>query len=358
MSIFVKEDDFISTEINKAKKLECCKCKLISHKNYCIQCGHCICEQCIINNNKCLIDNKEIIKQENAFQFPFLYYMLKDLKIKCPFNCNGCLWIDNYEKYIRHHFNECKYKEIKNHFLQLNDCKTENNLTESDQNINESLTKSCLNFSDSSFKEEKMTNDLNSDNSYEFNTIKNSHEIYDYSISNSEINIKENHNSKSENETENENFKYLNDDDIPIIPFKNGIHEENLTSTIMELKEFERIIVQNNNASKYHTFKYIYPQELYLGFECQITIKGKSGKNISIGTFSDNIKKYQELFSVKEDPEFFELGNKIKIVYTKNNFLIKDENYKKSITRCLYEKAKHFLCIILKNKNDVIELNF
>ena len=377
MSLFVETDDFITTEINKAKKFECFKCKLVSHKNYCIECGHCICEQCIKNNNKCLIDDKEIIEKGNAFQFSFTYLMLKDLKLKCHFNSKGCSWEDKYEKYVKYHFNECEYKKDINSFSQLNSCKIENNIATDDPEITKSPTCNCPTVvqdnnikndknSDSNFKEENTVldnfddcqndDDLNSENSYELNMIKNSHEIYDYSVSNSELNIKESDNLK--NETETENSKLINDDDIPIAPFKNEAYEEHLASSIIEIKEFESIIIQNNNASKSNPFKYICPQELFIGFECQIMIKGKSGKNISIGTFSDNNKNYQELLSLKKDPEFFEIDNIIKIEYTKNNFMIKDNRYKKSVTRNLYENDKYFLYVILKNKGDIIELKF
>ena len=114
MSKGIYTKDFLFEYRYKAKRFECFDCKLVSPKNYLIECKHCICQNCL--NEKeyeiCPFDNNKIIfdgKYLTAFQFVILENILNPFIMKCIFH--GCSWAGKYQNFIENHYDKCKYKK-------------------------------------------------------------------------------------------------------------------------------------------------------------------------------------------------------------------------------------------------------
>ena len=52
MKTGIYTSDFLLEDQIKAKTYECVKCNLISQYNYCIDCNHCICNECYKQTKK------------------------------------------------------------------------------------------------------------------------------------------------------------------------------------------------------------------------------------------------------------------------------------------------------------------
>ena len=111
MSIGIYSHNFYFEYRERAKAFECFKCKLVSPKNYIIECKHCICQLCSKSCKICEIDKTFIIlngKNQNAFQYNIINNLLSSFIIKCIFA--NCDYIETYGNFINKHYPQCKFK--------------------------------------------------------------------------------------------------------------------------------------------------------------------------------------------------------------------------------------------------------
>ena len=109
--IFTK--DFLPDDQSKAKTYECMNCTMVSEMNYCIDCNHCICTECLKKIKKCPLDNR-IIDENTSFSFNFIgSNLLEALKLFCIYKYNGCPWEGTKKQLEELHYNKCPYKDNK-----------------------------------------------------------------------------------------------------------------------------------------------------------------------------------------------------------------------------------------------------
>ena len=105
--------NFLSKYFNRSKNFECFDCKLISPKNYFIECQHCICQRCLPNNKYCSLCPNQRIKVDGdnptAFQFILTEIILNPYLMKCVFN--PCEWQGTYHDFIKVHYQECDFRK-------------------------------------------------------------------------------------------------------------------------------------------------------------------------------------------------------------------------------------------------------
>ena len=114
-SIGIYATDFINKYYTRAKNFECFNCKLVSPKNYFIECQHCICKKCLKKSRFCFYCHNQsiIIDGENptAFQFILTEIILNSFLTRCVFA--PCGWEGTFNDFIKLHYKECRYKKGK-----------------------------------------------------------------------------------------------------------------------------------------------------------------------------------------------------------------------------------------------------
>ena len=105
--------DFQPEDQYKAKTYECMNCSLVSEFNYCIDCNHCICTECLKTIKKCPLDNR-IIDENTSFSFNFIgSNLLEALKVYCIYKYNGCPWEGTKKQLEEMHYSKCPYQDNK-----------------------------------------------------------------------------------------------------------------------------------------------------------------------------------------------------------------------------------------------------
>ena len=105
--------DFLPEDQYKAKTYECMNCTLVSEFNYCIDCNHCICTECLKTIKKCPLDNR-IIDENTSFSFNFIgSNLLEALKVYCIYKNNGCPWEGTKKQLEEMHYSKCPYQDNK-----------------------------------------------------------------------------------------------------------------------------------------------------------------------------------------------------------------------------------------------------
>ena len=105
--------DFQPEDQYKAKTYECMNCTLVSEFNYCIDCNHCICTECLKTIKKCPLDNR-IIDENTSFSFNFIgSNLLEALKVYCIYKYNGCPWEGTKKQLEEMHYSKCPYQDNK-----------------------------------------------------------------------------------------------------------------------------------------------------------------------------------------------------------------------------------------------------
>ena len=105
--------DFLPEDQYKAKTYECMNCTLVSEFNYCIDCNHCICTECLKTIKKCPLDNR-IIDENTSFSFNFIgANLLEALKVYCIYKYNGCPWEGTKKQLEEMHYSKCPYQDNK-----------------------------------------------------------------------------------------------------------------------------------------------------------------------------------------------------------------------------------------------------
>ena len=119
MNIGVYTMDFIPEDQSKAKTYECMKCSLVSEYNYCIDCNHCICTECLKHIKKCPIDNR-VIDENTSFRFNYIgNNLLEALKINCIYKSNGCPWIGTKKQLEDIHYHKCLYRDNRRKLIDM-----------------------------------------------------------------------------------------------------------------------------------------------------------------------------------------------------------------------------------------------
>ena len=111
LNIGIYTKDFIQEDQFKAKTYECVNCNLVSEFNYCIDCNHCICTECLKNIKKCPIDNR-VIDENTSFRFNYIgNNLLEALRVYCIYRNNGCPWIGTKKQLEEIHYHKCLYRD-------------------------------------------------------------------------------------------------------------------------------------------------------------------------------------------------------------------------------------------------------
>ena len=119
MNIGVYTIDFLPEDQSKAKTYECMKCSLVSEYNYCIDCNHCICTECLKHIKKCPIDNR-VIDENSSFRFNYIgNNLLEALKINCIYKSNGCPWIGTKKQLEDIHYHKCLYRDNRRKLIDM-----------------------------------------------------------------------------------------------------------------------------------------------------------------------------------------------------------------------------------------------
>ena len=112
--------DFLPEDQSKAKTYECINCSMVSEFNYCIDCNHCICTECLKKIKKCPADNR-IIDENTSFSFNFIgNNLLEALKLYCIYKYNGCSWEGTKKQLEEMHYNKCPFKDSKRKLENIN----------------------------------------------------------------------------------------------------------------------------------------------------------------------------------------------------------------------------------------------
>ena len=118
--------NFLKKYTNRVKNFECFNCKLVSPKNFFIECQHCICQKCLHKKKFCsLCPNQKIeTKGENptAFQFLLTEIIINPYYMYCIFP--PCGWQGSYQDFISTHYYDCEYRKHdelkKEYFIDFN----------------------------------------------------------------------------------------------------------------------------------------------------------------------------------------------------------------------------------------------
>ena len=112
--------DFLPEDQSKAKTYECINCSMVSENNYCIDCNHCICTECLKKIKKCPIDNR-IIDENTSFSFNFIgNNLLEALKVFCIYKYNGCTWMGTKKQLEEMHYHKCQFRDDKRKLVEMN----------------------------------------------------------------------------------------------------------------------------------------------------------------------------------------------------------------------------------------------
>jgi len=360
--------DFLPEDQSKAKTYECMKCSLVSEYNYCIDCNHCICTECLKHIKKCPIDNR-VIDENTSFRFNYIgNNLLEALKINCIYKSNGCPWIGTKKQLEDIHYHKCLYRDNRRKLIDMsginnfNRCenngiinginsniedninnrkmmlrkKTKKKNVEYDEDLDEESSNS--NFSELYLgKDESSVVEVdNSDNEYGVNIIKN----FDGNDKKKYINL----NADDENNIMN-NLNIINkrekkeNNGLKIIKINNK-NENFVNNDFLNKKKYKKNYIEinnNNNSMKKSDFNIIKSNKKNMDVIklSSDDIFGKENKNII----------QNDLINIKDD---------ISIIKPKKNIIniIEDINYikqKKDIIS-LMEDSK--MEEIEKNKNN------
>ena len=213
---------FLDIYEERSKNLECCKCGLISPKNYIIECNHCICQKCLKYENFCTkCKNQNIVtsgEDPTAFQFIVTEQILNPYRMKCIFE--QCDWKGAYLDFIKTHSKQCEFREnyilfneyfeeFKNKEYKKEDNKR-NNRSKSEFKVNRKNKKNSTIYLDESDDD----GNVEEINNYEEKSVNELNHNYTLAKINQEKSNLENHNNFLRPHNENHEIIYLKDDNI------------------------------------------------------------------------------------------------------------------------------------------------
>ena len=149
INIGIYTKDFIQEDQYKAKTYECVNCNLVSEYNYCIDCNHCICTECLKKTKKCPLDNR-IIDENTSFRFNYIgNNLLEALRVNCIYRNNGCPWIGTKKQLEEIHYHKCLYRDNRRKLIDMGNMNNfdifgNNNINNVINNIEENNRKMML----------------------------------------------------------------------------------------------------------------------------------------------------------------------------------------------------------------------
>lgn len=340
MNVGIYTKDFIPEDQSKARTYECLNCNLVSEYNYCIDCNHCICTECLKQIKKCPIDNR-IIDENTSFRFNFIgNNLLEGLKINCIFKNNGCTWIGTKKQLEEIHYQKCLYRDNRRKLVDMNtmngfstfeNYNNFNNNNIINNNIEENLNKKMMLRKKPKKKNIEYDEDLDGDSScsdfskmYLGNDessvveVENSFDEYDkdkFNNFNKKLFNKNNFNNKNEeiiklSNDDNNLMSYIknsgNNNGIKIISINKRDNNEFINKKtdkkIIQIKnDFKMNDIKNNNKKKLDVVK-IYSNDFY---EENNKIQNDL---IEIKNDKNYMKPRKDIISLEEDNEIIEIN--------------------------------------------------
>lgn len=395
-------NDFYPEDREYAKEYECFVCQKVSPNNYCLSCSHCICSYCIKYKNieKCQIHNEiAIVKNLTTFRNKLIgEALLNNLKMKCIFYQEGCMWCGFFKNFKAKHLPICKiYLKYKLKEKSINNDKEDNNnsgndntlqkdlLEEEKSNINEKknyLEKEInedYNYDDKYIDNEIAINNYQCENNYLNKKRKNSIDIEKYNNDNSSfsssdfrksekdkfsIEIKENQSSSHYINIDSFDKEMLLSEDNDLDSNYNSFQSENSSSYENYEQMNNQILIDSNLTLNIFPYYYYFTEPLYYSFTCLIkTIKRnilKDEEEISFGLTNMDNNEYSEIISTKNDKWKIFKGDLYRISYDNNLFLVYLENDKNNCIKIPFkfnENIKYYPTIILNNIDDIIQVS-
>ena len=381
----VHTNDFFPEGRENAESFECVFCQLVSTKNYCLSCNHCICKDCLnngIKGEKCPKDGKTIIKGINSFGSILIgKTLLNKLKIRCIFYKNNCPWCGPFEEFENSHLKQCKFKNKSNaSYMDIeNKNKSENNnidkpnlLERKNENYNyfanDIEDKNNEIDSNSEKKDYQDNNNLLKKKRNIFDDDKKSISILDV-LGNKETFKEKKYfdiNGSNSSSFYSMNDKYKKDFLLPEGSFDDDISYYNsLNSSLYDENEIinNNIIIDEKITLNNFPYYYYFTTPLVNSFSCSINVISrnilKNDDDISFGLTNINNNDYTEILSVKNNNFIFYKGDIIIISYDKDIFLFyfeKDKNNRITIPFNNNESIRYYPTIIINNKDDILEV--
>lgn len=391
----IHRTDFFPEDMEFAETYECVFCKIVSPDNLCLKCNHCICKSCISKGKKyeeCPIDGAEIIEGIKSFNNILLGKALLDkLKIRCIFYNDGCRWSGLFKDFEKGHLPKCDYKRDSNENLNIkvdeeysieDNIKYESNSSNSSNSINESNNrKLCYNENDKDNNDESIYELIFADNELDY-------QINNFLLNKKRKNLKEieNENNDKENNiyelNENQNFIDINshqsynsnknnENSYVLLPEEssdennsNDIKYENSSLNENTEKMNNIIKIDSNLTCNIYPYYYYFTEPLSYSFTCLIKTISRNylrdNKEISFGLRNIDNEEFLEILTTKKQENLFFKGDKIRISYDNDLFVIYFENDKKNYISIPFKnnkQIKYFPAIILNDKDDILEVS-
>ena len=323
--------DFFEEYKEKAKTYECIACNKIFSDNFNLECGHCICIDCINNNEKCPEDGTDIIQEINAFNQSFIGdELLNPLKVYCVFKNKGCSWSGKFEDFYSEHLNKCKFNFDNNNRI---------NNYENNENINNNEQK-MLN------RKRKLDEERNENENIRSNNI---------------LNLKESNFSIFQ---QNNNINSINNNEIKNLDNKNNGNNPGLILEKYFDDNYNNIItIDSNLTMNKFPYYYYFTEPLNDNFNCMIEIISRGideDKDISFGVTNINNGNYIEIISTKNNLFLFLKDDIIKILYDSNIFYINTDNgkFNKTINfQYNISDIKYYPTFKLNNSADILKVS-
>ena len=396
-------NDFYTEHKEYAQTFECVFCGIISPDNFCLFCGHCICQNCLFNgkqSEKCPIDKDvDIIKDINAFNKNYIgKTLLNKLKVYCIFKKDGCEWSGLFKDFEKKHLPECEYYKRKSNENSLNNDVEHNNIIKD----NISYESNSLNENNKIHFDNKIMNGNSS--SEDISIIYNDDEMSEFQNKNDLLNKKrkiskdfkienENNDKDKFNLEEQNNFYNINDNQILEFYKNNDILDNEIllpeessdekdfincnndnsasNANIENIEKIENIEIMNNNiiinshlTCNIFPYYYYFTEPLYYSFTCLIKSISrnilKDNKEISFGLTNIDNYEYVEILSTKKNEYLFFKDDIIRISYDNDLFIIYFENNKTNYMTIPFknnEEIRYYPTIILNDKDDILEVS-
>jgi len=139
--------DFFPEDRKYAETYECVFCQIVSPNNYCLCCNHCVCEDCIIKDEKyekcpkhndVKNDKYIIIKGINSFSNDLIgKALLNNLKVNCIFKKKGCNWSGLFKDFKSTHLSTCEFYKNEIEEKIINDEENDDEKEENDNEVEE-----------------------------------------------------------------------------------------------------------------------------------------------------------------------------------------------------------------------------
>ena len=382
--------DFFPEDKKYAETYECVFCQIVSPNNYCLSCNHCVCEDCIIKDEKyekCPKHNDYkdgkyiIIKGINSFSNDLIGKALLDnLKVNCIFKKKGCNWSGLFKDFKSSHLPKCEFykNEIGNKIIndEESDNEKEENNDEKDENDNEveeneeEIEENGIEIGDNEDEIEENYISYNSrdnsdnDNNNIFNKDENIYIEYINNQNNILLNKKRKFSNEKDKDKINEDILCFNDikykeKSFNINEYKSSsFYQNNIVfskEVLLSDEDFDenkissmnsenasyyenvektnnKILIDSNLTLNKFPYFYYFTEPLHNCFTCLIKTISRNilreDEEISFGLTNVNNNKYKEILSTNKYKFLFFKGDITRISYDNDLFIAYFENDK------------------------------